>query len=359
MFKSEALRVLLIDMECGWVASMESQLQSAGMWTFLARETAAVLTEAHQGNFDVVVAACPLTEIASTDLPTVIRTVNRATALPIVWVGERDDAWETAAALELGIDLVLTKDVRPAVLMSYLLVMGRSKRRAEQMVRSMEELRGALNDHVSKLDQLRNDNRQLQEMSTRDPLTGVYNPRYMHHWLGQSFAYAERHGDPLSVMIIDIDHFKSVNDTLGHLAGDELIRCLALILRNSVRDSDLVARYGGDEFIVALPKTSAEELPVLAERILAELRQVKMPGSGERRKLSCSMGSATFPGDEPVSTYRDLVMLADQALYGAKRNGRGQLCQWHRLEASQRQAIESSPSFGVCAEDVSALRMVS
>jgi len=205
------------------------------------------------------------------------------------------------------------------VLLSYMLALARKKRQAEELIDSIGNLRRFLADQAQQMDRLKDNNNQLREISMTDPLTGLSNARYMQQWLTQAFAYATRYNEPLSVIFLDLDHFKWINDCYGHLSGDNALKFLASVLKNSVRDSDLVARYAGDEFLIALPNTPADQLPVLAERILKQLKANPMESGGEAFTISCSMGSATFPAVPPVATYQELLNLADQALYAATR----------------------------------------
>jgi diguanylate cyclase (GGDEF)-like protein len=341
MNASDPARILVIDVGCGWAKDLEPKLQSAGLQTFLARDCTELLIHARQGHFDAVLVACELREANQTDLPAVIRMVNCTQHLPIIWITKQANSTAIATALELGINLVLDRETPLSVLLSYILSLVHNKKRADELFGAIDELRKHLAEQAEHLNELKDVNLQLQELSTRDPLTKLHNARYMHQWLAQALAYAVRYRKPLTLMLIDIDHFKWVNDCYGHLAGDQVLKELALILRNSVRDSDLIARYGGDEFLLALPDTPVDDVPVLAERILRELRRVGIGGNEEKCVISCSLGSATHPGDKPVDTYEDLIMLADQALYAAKRAGRGQLAQWHNLPERHRQAIDA------------------
>jgi len=341
MRSAEPVRVLLIDVGSGRVKHLEPMLQAAGLRTFLAQECSELLAEARQGHFDLVLVDAELTEVDQTDLPTIIRSINCAQYLPIVWLADDTNPTTTSAALELGIDLVLNHSRPLSVILSYILALSRRKRRTDELFKTIDQLRNLLAEQAEHLNRLKSDNSQLRELSIRDPLTKVHNARYMHQWLSQAFAYANRYNKPLSVLLIDIDHFKWINDCYGHLTGDETLKRLAEMLRSTGRDSDLVARYGGDEFLLALPETPAVKLAGLARRILRDVKEISIGSGQAKTTLSCSLGSATYPSDGDVRTYEDLIMRADQALYAAKRTGRGQLAQWSDLSPLHQQAVEA------------------
>ena len=347
----EPIRVLLIDVDTGWARSVEPPLQSAGLRTFLA-EDLAQLSEARQACLDAVLVASVLREVDQMDLPTIVRMINRAEYLPVFWIAQDPNPTAVTTALELGIDLVLPRDVPLSVLLCYILKAARARRRIDELQSGLKDLRGGLAEQARCLDRLRDDNAQLHDLSMRDGLTKLHNNRYMHQWMAHAFAYASRYQKPLSIILIDIDHFKWINDSYGHPAGDQAIGDLARVLRNSVRDSDLVARYAGDEFLIALPETGADGVPVFAQRILDDISSIVIGPARSGRCMSCSMGSATFPTDQPAATYQELILIADQALYAAKRAGRGRLAQWHQLDRPHQEAV-SARERAVSAENLS------
>ena len=167
-------------------------------------------------------------------------------------------------------------------------------------------------------------NAQLYEttraLADRDPLTGFFNHRYLHERLGEEILRAQRSQAPLSVLMIDLDDFKLVNDTLGHLFGDEVLRWAAEQIRAALRGSDVPARYGGDEFAVLLPDTPGGGAREVGERIVAALRDHPYRGEGRGPvAVGASIGLASFPADG--HTAQALIAGADAALYRVKRDG--------------------------------------
>ncbi len=159
-----------------------------------------------------------------------------------------------------------------------------------------------------------------RKLADRDPLTGFYNHRFLHERLGEEVVRAQRARRPLSVLMLDIDDFKLVNDTFGHLFGDRVLTWTAELIRSTLRASDVPARYGGDEFAIILPETDKDEARSAAERILEAFRDRAFVG--EQRgpvPIAASIGVATFPGDGRTAT--DLIAAADRALYRVKRDG--------------------------------------
>jgi diguanylate cyclase (GGDEF)-like protein len=159
-----------------------------------------------------------------------------------------------------------------------------------------------------------------RKLADRDPLTGFYNHRFLHERMGEEVVRSQRGRRPLSVLMLDLDDFKLVNDTFGHLFGDRVLTWAAEVIRGTLRLSDIPARYGGDEFALILPDTDAGEARRAAERILDAFRE--QPFVGEQRgpvPIAASIGVATFPGDGRTGT--DLIAAADAALYEVKRGG--------------------------------------
>ena len=167
--------------------------------------------------------------------------------------------------------------------------------------------------------------RQLYESAVRDPLTHVYNRRYLEERLRQEFAYAARHGTSLSVLILDIDHFKRINDTLGHLAGDRVIQVLADTVARIVRAEDVVARYGGEEFAVIARGIQAAHAVIFAERIRHSIERLAIPWEGQSLQITVSVGVATMDRDVTFRDMRAVVTAADDALYRAKNGGRNRV----------------------------------
>ena len=161
---------------------------------------------------------------------------------------------------------------------------------------------------------------EARKLADRDPLTGFYNHRFLHERLGEEVVRTQRARRPLSVLMLDLDDFKLVNDTFGHLFGDRVLTWTAELIRSTLRGSDIPARYGGDEFAIILPETNADDARAAAERILDAFREHAF--QGEQRgpvPIGASIGVATYPADGRTAT--DLIAAADQALYRVKRDG--------------------------------------
>jgi diguanylate cyclase (GGDEF)-like protein len=161
---------------------------------------------------------------------------------------------------------------------------------------------------------------QLRRSAELDALTGTFNRRSVDQWLARSFLEADRRQQTLSLLFIDIDHFKSINDRLGHAGGDECLRQVAAALRAALDDDDLLGRYGGEEFVVLLPGKGGAEAREVGERLRAAVERCLLEYEGRVERLTVSVGVATRLEQE--STPAAAVERADKALYAAKRGGR-------------------------------------
>lgn len=167
------------------------------------------------------------------------------------------------------------------------------------------------------------ENNRLYEISVMDGLTNVYNRRYLEQRLSEEVAYSKRYSKPLTVVMLDIDFFKNLNDTYGHQAGDYVLVTVSGLLTEALREYDIVARYGGEEFAVILPTTPKQKGASIAERLRVSIAEHNFEFKGEEISTSISLGVACFPdnGDTPDS----LIAAADKALYRSKESGRNQV----------------------------------
>jgi len=161
----------------------------------------------------------------------------------------------------------------------------------------------------------------LKQQVIRDSMTQLYNHHHFRQLLQNELARAERYKRPLSLLFCDIDHFKAINDTFGHLAGDRVIKALATKLRMETRESDHAARYGGEEFAVILPETTIEDAKVIAERLRSEIESMDITYGGNSIFISLSFGIADLTDNKPADI-DELISRADKALYQAKEQGR-------------------------------------
>lgn len=194
----------------------------------------------------------------------------------------------------------------------------------KELVVEMAERRKAeeeLNNYAQELNRL---NATLNERSIRDGLTGAFNHRHFWQVLRRDFLLAQRHGTDLSCLIIDLDFFKLVNDTHGHLFGDKVLKGVARRIREKVRHTDVVSRYGGEEFTVLLPSTDIAGALVIAENIRSGLERSVFRNGKETVRITVSIGVASLKGDAPDSP-QQLLGFADSALYESKSAGRNRV----------------------------------
>ena len=163
--------------------------------------------------------------------------------------------------------------------------------------------------------------RQMYTSALRDALTHAYNKRYFQDRIDSEFRFADRHRVPLSLIMIDIDHFKPVNDTHGHLAGDAVLTEISAAIARSIRNEDVFSRYGGEEFAIICRATSERDTAILAERLRRLVAGLQVVHDGTPIAVTISVGVATCPADE-IADATDLIAAADRALYRAKQRGR-------------------------------------
>ncbi|WP_420402488.1 diguanylate cyclase [Nisaea sp.] len=183
-----------------------------------------------------------------------------------------------------------------------------------------ETLQSRVDERTRELDEA---NRKLTELATQDPLTGLYNRRYLETCLDREIDRARRYEHPLSIAIMDIDHFKIVNDTHGHGVGDEVLQKIAAFLGSELRASDIVARVGGEEFCLVLPESPETIAHALLERLRLGISEIAFEADGQTFSITCSFGLAAL--DETSDDADLLQKHADFALYESKKNGRNRI----------------------------------
>ncbi|HRE43532.1 MAG TPA: PleD family two-component system response regulator [Terricaulis sp.] len=223
--------------------------------------------------------------------------------LPILAVVDADDRARALRALELGAHDIITRPLDEDELIARARTLMRRKR-------YMDALRARL-DHSL-------------ELAITDQLTGLYNRRFMAAQLGPLIQRAQCGGDPVSLMIVDIDHFKRINDTHGHDAGDAILREFSVRLASNVRPSDFACRMGGEEFVVIMPRTSGDTACMAAERLRRQICAAPFQGArlSEPLDVTISIGVASAEADDDADT---VLKRADEALYEAKTAGRNRV----------------------------------
>jgi diguanylate cyclase (GGDEF)-like protein len=184
-------------------------------------------------------------------------------------------------------------------------------------------LERAYSGHLEELSQ------RLRTMAYQDALTGLYNHRYFYEQFSHEIERALRYGEPLTVLLMDMNNFKGINDTYGHMVGDKFLNLVGQVIAAQIRSSDIGARYGGDEFVVLLPSTTAEEAHLTAEKLSSAVTNAAaMSPNEERIHLGITIGVATCPDDSRSAG--ELLQIADARMFELKPKRRGALENVHR-----------------------------
>ena len=225
-------------------------------------------------------------------------------SIPVIVLTGADDVARKVQALTAGASDYVVKPFEPSELAARIHVHLKLRKLQAELVRA---------------------NTELHRLTLIDPLTEVSNRRHLTTQLEAEYARAQRYERPLSFGLLDLDHFKKLNDTFGHPAGDLALVEVAKIVKSSLRCHDLVARYGGEEFAMLLPETPADRALLAFERVRAAIEQADVRSAdGVRLLITASLGVASIPHPQ-VSTASNLITLADAALYEAKRSGRNRV----------------------------------
>jgi two-component system cell cycle response regulator len=262
------------------------------------------LFKAADGDYDLAIVSLTLAQIDGLRLCSQLRSLDRTRLIPILVIVDPDDNARLLRGLDLGVNDYLLRPIDRNEMLARVKTQVRRKRFA---------------------DRLRDNVQMTMEMAITDGLTGLHNRRYLERHLATLVQQASARNRPLSVLLLDIDHFKEVNDMHGHAVGDDVLREFSRRVRKAVRGIDLACRLGGEEFVVAMPDTDAALALLVGERIRQKIggESFHAEGVGGPMTITVSIGIASLvPGGD---TPQAILKRADEALYRAKRDGRNRV----------------------------------
>ena len=327
-----AKRVLIVEQDSSDAAAWAAALRDDGCQAHRVRSRAEAVDAAARELPDLVVAGAATGRGDGARLVRELKALAQPGFLPVVLVSRAADADVRVRALRAGADDCLARPCH---------------------VPELAARAGALLRLKATQDALRREKAELERLSVTDPLTGAFNRRYFQLRLEQEVERSRRHGNPLAILMLDLDHFKAVNDRYGHPAGDAVLRSTARLVDAELRRVDVCTRWGGEEFAVILPDTGREGAAIVAHRLLRALRERVCSGAREGGRapeafrVTASIGIAVHLSGEAASA-EQLVAAADAALYRAKRLGRDRACVAGEEAAGTAEAVR--PGRGVALQ---------
>ncbi|MEP6732235.1 MAG: diguanylate cyclase [bacterium] len=334
--KELAACILIVDDHEDNIEVLKVRLESWGYQTASAYNGYDALAYVGKTPPDLILLDVMMPEISGIEVARQIKSNRNLPFIPIIMQTALDSTEDKVEGLEAGADDYITKPIDFAELKARLRSMLRIKR-----------LQDALEEREKELLEV---NERLRYMSQTDALTGLDNRRNLNERIEEMFAHAKRLEEPFSLVMVDLDKFKTVNDTYGHQAGDEVLKQLASILREEAREIDRVGRYGGEEFMLLLPGAKLDDAFSFSERVRNRIEAHTFTFPGGTLVRTASFGVASWP-HEKIQEPDDLVRSADDALYVAKETGRNRVIRFDGDEFNAHQAEHdgspaSRPDFG-------------
>jgi len=276
---------------------------------------------------DLILSDVMMPYMSGYELCNKIKTELKDYFIPIILVTAKSDLDSKLTGLNIGADDYLSKPYSHTELEARVRSLFRIKElhdelssRNQDLVDLNQKLQKSLDENKKLQTELEEKNKQLLQLSRHDGLTNLYNRRTFYEFLDSEHSRAKRYSLPLSAIMFDLDHFKDINDTFGHLAGDFILRKVARILKNNSRQNDIIARYGGEEFIMLLPNTNHKQSEIVAERIRKEMETSTFQFDKDKINLTISCGVAQFCEEDKDKD--DFINAVDEELYKSKRKGR-------------------------------------
>ncbi|MBI3611392.1 MAG: diguanylate cyclase [Nitrospirae bacterium] len=315
-------KILLIEDDPLQAKHVRTVLESAGHEVVLAETGAAGFRLARTERVGLILLDVVLPDFSGQQVCQWMKRDETTASIPIIMLTAKSSIEDKVAGLQMGADDYLPKPFNEQELLARIQAGLRTKTLQDQ-------LRG-------KNDQLENLLRDVEQKAITDALTGLFNRRHFNELLDREFSRAKRFNDPLACLMLDIDNFKSINDTYGHPTGDSVLSEVATILKQTLRLIEVAARYGGEEFVLLLPKTKPREAGKPATRIIESVATHHFKGLPPDKVVTVSIGISGLP-DPLIAMKENLIQCADFALYRAKRGGK------NRFEISTGSELEKNP----------------
>jgi two-component system, cell cycle response regulator len=304
------VRVLVVDDLPDNVEILRARLESRGYRVETASNGEEALAQVAASPPQLILCDVMMPGIDGYEVARRIKRDDSLPFIPIILVTALSETEHIVQGLNTGADDYIAKPYHFQELEARVRAMLRIKRLQDELDLKNRELEVA--------------NKRLRKLSITDGLTELFNHRHVHQLLREEFERSRRSGEPLAVVMIDLDRFKRVNDTYGHPTGDVILYETAQILRETAREIDMVGRYGGEEFIAILPNTDEPEGAHFAERVRTAVEEHLFRDEANEVEMTCSSGVASFP-DSGADSPEELLKRADEALYAAKEGGRNRV----------------------------------
>ncbi|MDB4875207.1 MAG: diguanylate cyclase [Gemmatimonadetes bacterium] len=321
--EAESARILIVDDHEDNVELLRARLESWGFTAETAGDGAEALAKVEASPPDLILLDVMMPVMDGIEVARRVKGNPNLPFIPIIMQTALDATENKVEGLEAGADDYITKPIDFAELKARLNSMLRIKRLQEELEERERQLLEA--------------NERLRHMSQTDVLTGLDNRRHLEERIDEMFEHAKRLSEPFSCVMVDLDRFKSVNDTYGHQAGDAVLKQLARILRAEIREIDRAGRYGGEEFMLLLPGTVLDAGVTFAERVRKQIETHTFTFDGGTIQRTASFGVSAWP--HPRILHCDgLVRAADEALYVAKETGRNRVVRFDSDEFNEHLA---------------------
>ncbi len=304
-------RILLVEDNRLQAQFIKDFLEKKGYDVLLVETGASAIKTAKTTPVELILLDLVLPDIGGTEVCRWLRHNQDTKDIPIIILTAKTDISDKVAGLEAGAHDYLPKPFDEAELNARIYAALRTKALQDELKqrnRQLEEL-----------------TRKLELMAITDHLTGIYNRRHFEKIIGTEFAKVFRYNLSLSCLMVDIDHFKRINDKYGHDAGDFVLKKISELISSSLREVDTLARWGGEEFIVLLPNTTKDDARRVAERILRTVSKYHFDKLPDNETITVSIGVASVTEDKDIDNWEKLIKVADDALYRAKTKGRNRV----------------------------------